>query len=661
MPMKFKRNWDFDQGNKDLLLNDLENDREVIEILAAHIAPAVVEALDVELDSRVAGHIEDEESDVSGALLTSFEQAVVLAGAGIDLSGTADSTAALRALFTAALSAGKRKFSAVPGATYKVQIDGSTHRNSLQWFTDVDNIQILGNGATLVDVTPNYGFDKLCNMFGFTRCENVEITGWNYIGPVVSDPQNNLARIGTAFVYAEDHCRNVTVQADLVNARYGVRSGDATQVPYGECSGFNINITGEMIGYPIAINLGYDVTGHIDVDGFHRASFLAGVIGATIVARFKNWYGATIANVVTNALTLYADDANYTNRRARGCSNIKVDATDTGSTVYPTQAMCTGLALSWVAQGTEFADIEMTHHVRSSNGIAATVGGFQLESVVRTVQVEYPFSWEPFITITGLHIKGSIDRTGQTEATNSLGEIFIRAYDSIDAGLTHCPVVSDVRISVNYKKGSVQTRPWFVEIPGLIDHVILDKTKAVGVSLTLAATTGTIRLRETSVAGIVATAAPHAVGSLILDSDSSSTGVATARITRLGTPQAALGFTTAKDITNMDAIATTGVATVTAAWPKTGMMVKAINLRVSWSGAPAGTIQLGVTGNPTLFGTYTLVNGVTRIMASAGLPYYPSANTNLLVTFVPVDGVTYPNGPLVQLAMYAERFSVDSL
>src|SRR5690606_27120754 len=151
-----------------------------------------------------------------------------------------------------------------------------------------------------------------------------------------------------------------------------------------------------------------------------------------------------------------------------GCANVKIDSTDTGSTVYPTQGMCTGLAPSWVAEGTEFSDCEFTFHVRSTNGIAATVGGFQLESTVNTMRPEYPFNWESFIRLTNIKVRGSIDRSGQTVATNSLGEVFIRAHDGTDTTFAHLPVVSNLSIEVDYKKGAVQTRPWFVEVPGLI-------------------------------------------------------------------------------------------------------------------------------------------------------------------------------------------------
>lgn len=80
MPMNFKRKWDFDQGNKDLLLNDLRNDREVIEILDERMAEIVVPAvaaevdtvLDAELDPRVAADIEDPASDTAIALLGTF-------------------------------------------------------------------------------------------------------------------------------------------------------------------------------------------------------------------------------------------------------------------------------------------------------------------------------------------------------------------------------------------------------------------------------------------------------------------------------------------------------------------------------------------------------------------------------------------------------------
>jgi len=595
------------------------------------------------------------------ALNASYEGAVVLVGPGIDPTGVTDSTTGIRNRIAAGLAAGIRKFSAVPNATYKVNIVGSTHRQNLIWFTDLTDIQILGRGATIRDTT-TYTADKLCNMFGFTRCTNIEVTGWSYLGEVVASPATFLGATGASFVYAEDGCRNIKVEARLTNARYGVRSGDYTQVAYGECRNFQVKVTGSMIGYPIAVTNGYNVNGQVDVDGFHRASYLAGVTGARLITRFKNWYGATIANLVTNGLTLYADDVNYADRTARGCKNIRVDSTDTGSTVFPTQSMCCGLGLQWVAEGTEFADVEFTFHVRSSDTVASTVGGFQLESTVKSGRTEYPFNWETFIKITDLRIRGDIDRTGQAVATNSLGEIFMRSYDSGDGGLTHIPTISKVDIQVTYKKGSVQTRPWFVELPGLIDTVVLDRVQAVGVPLVASAPTGTVSLRGGNYGAVSVTPSPHSLAVLDLSDGVVSTGVASARITRQRHRSGSIGFATALTETVQDALATTGTATVVGTgWLRKGFMVKGIVMRVSYAGAPPGNITIGIPGTAALFGTFTMVSGVNRLFVSTGLPYYPAVDTNIVVTFAPTDGVTFPNGPWVQLAVYAERFSVDAL
>lgn len=604
--------------------------------------------------------IENSASLTAGALSAAFVSSTVLTGPGIDLTGATDSTAGIRARINQGLAAGIKKFDGVPGAKYKIQIDGTTHRSNLAWFTDTDDVQIIGNGATLIDTT-NYTVDKLCNIFGFTRSNNFEVSGWNYVGQAFANPTADLGNKGATFVYAEDNCRGIRVEVNGDNFRYGFRSGDYTNPVYGECHDISLKITGTMIGYAIAASLAYDVTGFVDVDGFHRASYLAGVTGARIVARHKNQYGATIANVATNAITVWADNASYANRRARGCKNIRVDSTDTGSTVFLTQSMCCGVSLQWVAQGTEFSDIEMTFHVRSSNTVASTVGGFQMESTVTLVRPEYPFNWENFITITGLRVRGDIDRSGQTVATNSLGEIFMRTYDSGDTALTHIPVVSKVDVQATYKKGSIQTRPWFMELPGLIDTAVLDRVQAPGVSLIMSAPAGVITARGGAWGAFSVAPSPHTVATLELSSGVVTAGVSDDRITSQRIVGASSGWTTAITESVQTTLPTNGTSKVTGTgWLKRGWMVKGLNVRFSYAGAPAGTLQVGTPDNPTKFTSQAMISGVNRVWGGVGLPYYPTVDTDLVVTFIPNDGVTYPNGPLAQIAVYAERFSINN-
>lgn len=544
-----------------------------------------------------------------------------------------------------------------PDPSYAIQIDGSAHRNNLYHFTGLTGVRITG-GATLNDATV-YSIDKLANIFAFTRCADVDID-MRYMGVEIAEAnkENHLGRIGATFAYFEDHCTNPRVRLYGENLRYGVRSGDYLNTAYGECAGFDVEVRGKNIGYPIALTLATVKRLHSEVDGFHRSVYLAGCAGdgrGLVTSNSRNQYGAVIYVLCTNAITTYSTV--QSEQRARGCSNLDIFSTDSGSTKFLPQSTLTGLALQWVAEGTEHRNLSFTFSAKTSNTIASTVGGFMLESTVTDV----PFKWEPYIVLDNIKVSGTIDRAGQTAATNSLGEIYVRAYDPADTTNAHSPKVKSFAIQdVSYTKGTVQTRPWFVELPGLVDTVTLQRVQADGVAIVSNAPGAVVAMKSCKT-GPLSAANPGSIGTLSLDDTLASSLVADRIAGVVYANRTGVGWASARSEVTPIQLATNGTATVTAVGAlKRGAIVKGLVVRISYSGAPPGKIRVGTAVSPARFGEWATISGTNRLTAGTGLPYYHTGpDADLRVTFVPDDGVTFPNGPAVQIAIYAERFTID--
>ncbi|MFB5309979.1 phage tail spike protein [Enterococcus casseliflavus] len=511
-------------------------------------------------------------------------------------------------------------------------------RLHLASFVDTTNVEITGNDALILDNT-TYSPDKLVNIFMFTRVKGITIRGIDYKGKTVLNPSQELNTTGATFAYIEDNCSDIDIDVYGENLRYGIRSGDYLEPSYGYCKNIKARVTGKMIGYPIALSLSENVNLFAQVEGFHRSIYLAGVSGGHVESVCKNQYGAVIHVLLTNAITIYSTV--QSEQRARGCVNIEVKATDAGSTVFLPQSSVCGLGLQWVAQGTTFENLTFRFYVKSNNTIASSVGGFLLESSVAGV----PFTWEPYISLKNIKVSGTISRESQTEPSNSLGEIYIRAYDQKDSDFTHCPIVNNFTIEdVVIEKSSNQLRSLFFEIPNISDSLKVKNLTAFDIDAIITAPKGKIMLDNVNIKNI---GSKTDIASMIVK-NSSISDLPFTLIRKLTTENSRVNrienyVQTRRIIINCDGNLT---YTIPGAL-KRGNLVKSISAHIS-NYVAIGTLEIGIPGVTDYFGSASLsrTSGLSRFSPpnykEGVLPRYFNPAKDLLITFKPDDPSVVP-------------------
>jgi len=336
--------------------------------------------------------------------------------------GVADDTIALAKMF----ESGHKLFDLKSGI-YLVKIPEKT---SLQIFKEEDGIHIRGKDAILRD-RGHYTADAITAVFTFDACTNCTVSGVNYEGEPLenpSDPKHGIGYLGATFINLKNKCSNIEINATLKHCRYGVRSGDYADPALGNNRKIKSTLRTYRCGYPVAHYLADEV--HVDVyaEDPHRSVYLAGVNGGTVSAQFKNQYIAPIQVVLTDAKT--GDGT------SRGCSNLKVQACDQGSTTFTKNSWAAGISLSRVDPGTVFENLDFDILIVSSDNTATTLGAFIINSVAKLYQPSYPFNWESSIHLRNIKISGVVNRSNQTLATHGIGEIFIRPDDGVEHAAT---------------------------------------------------------------------------------------------------------------------------------------------------------------------------------------------------------------------------------
>lgn len=525
--------------------------------------------------------------------------------------------------------------------TYNINLK-NINRESLAWFYNLRDISIIGEETIIRDNT-NYTISTLTNVFSFNNCKNITITGVECIGNDVINPNDNLSVLGSTFAYFENNCKNIKIDLKGSNLRFGIRSGDYLNGDYGNCSNFDLNIQGSMIGYPVAIYNADNVNAYVEVDGFHRGLYLAGVVNGNIVSKCKNIYGEITHILLTNAITKWNDNKDL--REVRGCSNLKINATDNGSTIMHNNTLLVQIALSWVNKS-YFDNIEVNFNIISSDGISDKIGGFAIQSAVKAQRPEYQYNFEPFIEFSNILITGNINRVAQKTPTNALGEIFIRAYDSDDVNYEHLPTVKNIKFqNISYQKGSVQTRNFYIDFP-CGENVILDNCQFKGVNVSASAKKLTIcNSTIGSLTSYKAIDELHNENNYIQNIDMSKV------LTIISNTNTIYPFTK-KTRTRVMTLPLNGGATYSIpSFLKRGALVKSILAQLSGY-KTGGSWTIGVPINTSMFGIATINNssGYNRFnMLNYGENAFPklfNADTNLVITFLPSDNITYPTGTL---------------
>jgi hypothetical protein len=359
-------------------------------------------------------------------------------------NGTTDDTAAIQL----ALSSGATRIY-FPTGTYKILL---TEGSYLHKFTSGD-IELFGN-ATILDTSTYTLNGPFTEIFWFDGVSSASVTGINYLGPVVSSPTTQVGYLGAIFVRATTGSTNITVNAQIENARYGVQSGEYATPALGYCSNFDLTLDCLLVGYPLATYLANNINANINAEKTHRAAYVAGGKNVNIDAQFKNQYIADVQVLLTDAMTGTGTSV--------GCSDCTVRAIDLGSTIFTANSYCAGLNLSRVDPYTYFKNISFNIYVNASDTVASTIGGV----IISGTGTGYPNDWIQTVGLTNISISGVIDRSGQTITEHGVGEIYVYTESTNPA---YYGTVRELNVSnFTYLPGS-GSKPrgfWFV-MPGL--------------------------------------------------------------------------------------------------------------------------------------------------------------------------------------------------
>lgn len=383
--------------------------------------------------------------------------------------GLADDTAAI----VAAHSASDHVH--YPAGRYKVAMANNA---ALVTISGKGGIRISGQSATIYDPR-TYTGDPLAPVFDFVACSDIEVVGVNYEGANLASPATELGVVGGTFIRFRNGSSGLRVEAEIVNARYGVLSGDYSDFSQNNNSDIRARLRTNFCGYPVAIYGADDVIADIYCENVHRAAYLAGVSGGRVDVRWKNQYIADTVVLLTDALVGAST--------LKGCSDLRVESHDVGSTVFQDSSACCGLFNSRQTSEIIHENLSFNFSVKSSDTVSTKVGGFKLAS--GPLPGGEPFCWEPTTHLRNIKVSGVIDRSGQTLDSNSAGDIY---WNSIDNG-PHTATVSNISFeNITIIPSSGTTRDCYFEASGLQDSVTFKNVVSSGaVGLRLATAIGT--------------------------------------------------------------------------------------------------------------------------------------------------------------------------
>jgi hypothetical protein len=289
--------------------------------------------------------------------------------------------------------------------------------------------------AVIHDTTVYTNNGALTGLFLVDGCKDFKVSGIEYSGPVLSSPGTLLGYQGATLVRAINGSDDVRVDMRAANCRYGVQTGDYATAATGLCKNLDVKIRGTMIGYPIAAYLADNINVDIDVDGVHRVVYLAGCNTVRGNARYKNQYIAPVACLITDTLTSGSDataqvapPANPTT--SRGCTDVKLDVTEAGSTTWVADSYVAGISLQRV-DPCVFRDIDISVYTTATDTVSTTIHGWIINSVANGVWSRYTNNWESTIVLDNIKVRGTVDKsaTTVTVAGGSNGPITLRTDD----------------------------------------------------------------------------------------------------------------------------------------------------------------------------------------------------------------------------------------
>lgn len=620
-------------------------------------AQAEIAGID-DTDSAVAALIEDELvgpltnaalsasiEEVGGAM---FAPAVVFQGAGIDLTGATDSTAALQALYAAGIAAGARRFVGVPGATYKITIADSA------WLFEItdDHVTIDFSHSALDNSATSYTADTVTPIFKLDAANDTTILVGEYLGYTLPTPASHLGYRGATLVYAINGCDGVKVDAKITNARYGVISGNYADASKGLCRNFEIRLQTSFCGYPVALYLADNIHLDIDADDIHRGAYLAGCNNVRGVVRWKNQYIGDIVVLITDALTggtdavaQVAPPANPTT--SRGSTDIELTSIDKGSTIMQNSTMCAGIALSRV-DACQFRNIKFKVQSKSTDSISRYVGGFIITSGAKTIWNRYAFNWESTVVLDNIEVSGVADQSAMTLSGNAAsGGFYVATYDT---STSHAATVRNLKIKdFVHLPSSGNTRSNYIQSPGC-QATVLDNVYAPGVDLGAytGASLGEITLRDSKVKELVT------AGSTItmIRSTAVSMDATTAPKCFDSLIHGAGGI---NGIFKHVYLTLSGASTSWSAAIPQGAIVKGVQSRVTTAITGASSFQIGVSGATDRYATFVSTPAGTTtsnrfwVASESTLSRVYGSATDIVVT---AQGSNFTGGVLHLVLIY---------
>ena len=328
--------------------------------------------------------------------------------------------------------------------------------DTLATFTSGD-IELYGNGATIIDDTTHTNNGAIVAMFTLSNGVKSFKSNLNYEGQPIT-VANEIGYKGGTYVFSKGQNRNIEVNARLKNIRYGILAGNYADPSLGGHKGIRGNLQCDTVGYPIATYLADDIEITITGDTFHRVSYIAGCNYARVKALTKNYYIAGVACLFTDAKTGEGT--------SKGCTDCKCHIVDQGSTAYVADSWLCGISLSRVDPNTVYDNMEFYAEVRGvGTTVANTLGAFIVNSTVKSVNTSYTSNWIPEIKLNNIRFSGLIDRSAQTGAEHTIGDVYIHTEDGSNYGTTSLFQWNDIE----YRKGSgTHTRALYVLLRGLV-------------------------------------------------------------------------------------------------------------------------------------------------------------------------------------------------
>lgn len=519
--------------------------------------------------------------------------------------------------FAAAAASSNTNF-VLPAGTYSVQL---TEGGALMNFVSKKGVRVIGDGAILSDTTTYTNNGPLTSMFLFNGCQDVEVRGIEYAGPVLGSPGTLLGYQGATFVRAINGCDGARVDAKLTNLRYGVQVGNYSTPSEGYNRNFVVKLRTSFCGYPVAAYLADNLTLDIDADNIHRGAYLAGVDGVRGNVRWSNQYIADVVCLITDAKT--------GTLTSRGSSNIDLTSTDKGSTVNTvTSTMCAGITLSRV-DPCAFRNIKVRVAAKSTDTVSRYTGGFTIVSGAKVLNpTDYAFNWEPTVILDNIEISGVMDQSAMTLSGNvASGGVYAITFDTSTA---HAATVRNLKVTnFVHLPSSGNTRSSYLHIPGGLGTV-LDNVHAPGADLNIyTANSGEITLRDSKVRALAAAGSPVTmVRSVAATMDTTTAPKLFDSSVHGAGPQMVTKHTT---------LTLSGASQTWSGAIPQGAVVLAVQSRVNTTITGASGYSIGVSGDTTRYGNFlALASGTTSgprsNAATENFPRIYLSATDLVVT-----------------------------